>query len=145
MDDVHNTIILHPDHLISATVVADSFSCQRRAVLQDRIKATSDATKPQIYGHILHEIFQEAMKENCWEIGWLGNLIDRILIKYIESLFEINVGLSEAKDYLETKMPAVKEWAKTFLHVRPTVSPLILRWLVTSPLTIHVEWVDDGR
>ena len=57
VDDSDNMLILHPDHLISSTVVADSFTCLRRAVLQDRVKATNTANQYQVYGHILHEVF----------------------------------------------------------------------------------------
>ncbi|PTB76253.1 Dna2-domain-containing protein, partial [Trichoderma longibrachiatum ATCC 18648] len=64
VDDAQNLLILHPDQLISATVVADSFGCMRRAVLQDRVKATSEASPPLVYGTMLHEIFQEALLAN---------------------------------------------------------------------------------
>ncbi|WEW61569.1 DNA replication endonuclease-helicase Dna2 [Emydomyces testavorans] len=120
VDDANNMIILHPDHLISATVVADSFSCQRRAVLQDRIKATSDASKPQVYGHILHEVFQEAMKANRWELDWLKSLIETTLPKYLEQLYQIHMEPSEAAEYLQTKMPALRAWAEVFIHNQPT-------------------------
>lgn len=125
VDDANNMIILHPDHLISATVVADSFSCQRRAVLQDRVKATGGASKPQVYGHMLHEIFQEALKANRWDLNWLRDLIGRILPKYLESLYEIQMEPSEAASYLQTKMPALRDWAMSFLRNQPTVSVLI--------------------
>lgn len=139
--------MLHPDHLISATVVADSFSCQRRAVLQDRIKGSPDSTKPQVYGHIIHEIFQEAMKENRWDLIWLRGLIDRILGKYIESLYEINVELPEAAEYLVAKMPILKEWAGAFLHARPTVSslPLPFHFIPVSFLITSIGLLDHGR
>ena len=52
VDDANNMIILHPDHLISATVVADSFTCTRRAVLQDRVKATGGRGKtPSLWSY----------------------------------------------------------------------------------------------
>ncbi|KAK2737173.1 Tripartite DNA replication factor [Myotisia sp. PD_48] len=120
VDDENNAIVLHPDHLISATVVADSFACSRRAVLQDRTKATSQVTKPQVYGLLLHEIFQEAMKVNTWDLNWLGKLIDKILSNHIEDLFELNVEHSEAASYLAARMPALKDWARTFIRPLPT-------------------------
>ncbi|TPX20400.1 Tripartite DNA replication factor [Coccidioides immitis] len=125
VDDANNMIILHPDYLISATVVADSFTCQRRAVLQDRIKATSEASKPQVYGHILHEIFQEAMQANRWDFGCLRGLIDETLPKYLESLYEIQVDVPEAKAYLQAKIPALKAWAEVFLRCRPIHESII--------------------
>lgn len=122
VDDKQNMIILHPDHLLSATVVADSFTCPRRAVLQDRVKATSDPNRPQVYGHILHEIFQEAMKANRWDLDWLNSTIETVLPKYLESLYLIHVEIPEATEHLTSKMPMLKEWADSFVRSRPTVS-----------------------
>ena len=125
VDESQNLLILHPDHLISATVVADSFSCTRRAVLQDRVKATSEASEPQIYGHILHEIFQEAMKANRWDTEWLTTVIERIVTRYLETLFEINVELVRAVDYLKCKVADLQAWAEIFVTARPKVSLMI--------------------
>ncbi|CZT07936.1 related to DNA helicase [Rhynchosporium agropyri] len=89
VDDNVNLLILHPDHLISSTVVADSFGCTRRAVLQDRVKATSDSSAPLVYGTILHEIFQAAMLENRWDSEWLRELIDKTATRHMEDLYSI--------------------------------------------------------
>lgn len=121
VDNSQNMIILHPDHLISATVVADSFSCQRRAVLQDRVKSTSDASRPQVYGNILHDIFQKAMSENCWNFGWLKNLVARVLENHVENLYEIQVDIPEATKYVMSKIPSLRTWADTFMRYRPSV------------------------
>ncbi|KAK2755903.1 Tripartite DNA replication factor [Arachnomyces sp. PD_36] len=125
VDDSRNMVILHPDHLLSATVVADSFTCNRRAVLQDRVKATSDPSRPQVYGHILHEIFQEAMKANRWDLKWLNSTIEVVLGKYVESLYTIHVGMEEATEYLTSKMPALKAWADLFVRSRPTGESIV--------------------
>ena len=121
IDDAHNMLILHPDHLISATVVADSFSCTRRAVLQDRVKATNEANEPQVYGHMLHEIFQEAMKANRWDAEWLTTTIGAIAARFLENLFEINVELATAIEYLKSKVPELQSWAEVFVTARPKV------------------------
>ena len=114
-------LIVHPDHLISATVVADSFSCTRRAVLQDRVKATSEATKPLVYGQILHEIFQEAMRENRWDDKWMAMTIDKIATNHLEYLFEINVELVQAVEYLQSKVTELQAWAEMFISAKPKV------------------------
>ena len=79
VDDANNMIVLHPDHLISATVIADSFTCVRRAALQDRVKATSAAEKPQVYGHIIHAIFGEALTNNTFETQQLRDIVEKTL------------------------------------------------------------------
>jgi DNA replication ATP-dependent helicase Dna2 len=121
VDDNDNMLILHPDHLISALVVADSFGCLRRAVLQDRIKATSDPSPPQTYGTMLHEIFQEAMKANRWDTDWLNNTIDMITAQHIEDLYAIKLSIAQAVEHMRSKMPELQKWAATFVKSRPTV------------------------
>lgn len=120
IDDAENLIIVHPDHLISATVVADSFECIRRAVLQDRVKATSRSSEPSVYGSMLHEIFQEAMKANAWEQDSLNELVGKTVSKYLESLFELgHKDTNKAYEHLKSKMPEMSSWAKVFVKAKP--------------------------
>ena len=119
VDDDRHMLILHPDHLISATVVADSFGCIRRAVLQDRVKATNEASPPQIYGNILHEILQEAMSANRWDTEWLGQLIEALVLRHIESIYGIQLEFNQAVDYLKGKMPELQAWAALFINAQP--------------------------
>ncbi|THW52259.1 hypothetical protein D6D21_01022 [Aureobasidium pullulans] len=120
IDDAENLIIVHPDHLISATVVADSFECIRRAVLQDRVKATSRSSEPSVYGSMLHEIFQEAMKSNDWDQDSLNDLVGKTVGKYLESLFELgHEDTNKAFEHLKSKMPEMSSWAKVFVKAKP--------------------------
>lgn len=115
VDDTQNMVILHPDHLISATVVGDAITCLRRAVLQDRVKATSPPEKPQVYGHILHEVFQEAMTSNRWDMPNFKEIIERILPNYLEALYEIEVQVPDAVEQLMSKTPLMAAWAEMFV------------------------------
>lgn len=121
IDDVHNMLILHPDHLISSTVVADSFSCTRRAVLQDRVKATSESTAPLVYGTILHEIFQAAMIANRWDSEWLSDLIEKVATRHLEDLYTIQLQVPQAIEYLKSKMGELQSWAELFVSSKPNV------------------------
>lgn len=125
VDDAHNLLILHPDQLISATVVADSFGCMRRAVLQDRVKATSEPTPPLVYGTMLHEIFQEALLANRWDLRFLGTVIDRIMDKHVEDLYMIKVGMAVAKEHLLSKMTELGFWAKSFVSPQPKADAIV--------------------
>ncbi|XBQ92285.1 DNA replication endonuclease-helicase Dna2 [Aspergillus fumigatus] len=125
VDDAHNMIILHPDHLISATVVADSISCQRRAVLQDRIKNSSDISKPQVFGNIFHEFFQEAMKVNKWDLKSLRALVEAILVRHVEDLYLIQMTVPEAVEYMMSRVPALKGWAEVFLRPTPSAESIV--------------------
>ncbi|BCR82867.1 bifunctional ATP-dependent DNA helicase/ssDNA endodeoxyribonuclease DNA2 [Aspergillus chevalieri] len=120
VDDSQNMIILHPDHLISATVVSDSTSCQRRAVLQERIKYSGDIGKAQVFGNVFHEIFQEAMKKNRWDLSSLKSLATNVLSKHVEDLYIIQMTMAQAVEYVMGRIPALRSWAETFLRVKPT-------------------------
>ncbi|PQE17549.1 dna replication atp-dependent helicase dna2 protein [Rutstroemia sp. NJR-2017a BBW] len=119
VDDHSNLIILHPDHLISALTVADSFGCTRRSVLQDRIKATSESSPPLVYGTILHEIFQAAMLANRWDTPWLHEVIDVITKRHLEDLYTIKIHIPQAVEYLLSKMPELQAWAELFVSSKP--------------------------
>ena len=140
VDESQNLLILHPDHLISATVVADSFSCTRRAVLQDRVKATGEASEPQIYGHILHEIFQEAMIANRWDTEWLATVVERIATRYLETLFEMNVEFVRAVDHLKSKVTGLQSWAEIFVTAKPKVSLSIQKSKALLTLSSRMRW-----
>ena len=115
VNDADNMIILHPDHLISSTVIGDSFTCMRRAVLQDRVKVTSAASAPQVYGHILHEVFGHALRLNKWDQQTFREIIDKTLPSYIESLFEIGVRIPDVTEYLLGKQPDLSAWASVLV------------------------------
>ncbi|KAI9891825.1 MAG: Tripartite DNA replication factor [Vezdaea aestivalis] len=125
VDNDHGMIILHPDYLLSATVVADSFNCKRRAVLQDRVKATNEASQPQIYGHILHELFQEAIKNNKWDFKSLATFTETIVRRYIESIYDINLSLDEAIEHVQSKIPDLINWADKFISAKPKPGALM--------------------
>ncbi|EHK49853.1 hypothetical protein TRIATDRAFT_234113 [Trichoderma atroviride IMI 206040] len=114
-----------PEKLVSATVVADSFGCTRRAVLQDRVKATSEASPPLVYGTMLHEIFQEALLANRFDLGYLSELIDKNIEKHIEDLYTIKMGIAAAKEHLQSKMTELSYWAKSFVSSQPQADAIV--------------------
>ncbi|GAM83565.1 hypothetical protein ANO11243_015530 [Dothideomycetidae sp. 11243] len=120
IDDAANLLILHPDHLVSATAVADSFDCLRKAVLQDRVKATNVTSKATVYGTILHELFQIALQKNRWDVDWLHQQLVQLVVKYIEGLFEAGAqDTNEALEFLTAKMPELRDWASHFVRGTP--------------------------
>jgi len=125
IDNNKNLIILHPDQLISATVVADSFTCMRRAVLQDRVKAASDSSPALVYGTLLHEVFQSALMANRWDGKFLQSVVDSALKKHLEDLYVIRVSIDDARSYLMSKMPEMQSWAQTFVSATPKPNALV--------------------
>ena len=127
-------VILHPDFLVSSTVVADSFACVRKAVFQDRVKATGDISKPMVYGNILHSLFQIALEANDFSTAFLRRSIDSLVIQYVESLYVLKEQLYVATEYLLSKIHFIQEWAKLFVRKTPKVVHLhissFVLWLI---------------
>lgn len=119
-------LVVHPDHMLSATTVADSFDCTRKAVLQDRIKATGETSKAMIYGKILHEIFQQALGSNQWDDQFLSDLVERTVQAHVEGLWEL--GMQDtvlATEEIKAKMGELAAWAKVFVAPEPSNSSLV--------------------
>lgn len=122
LDDSNTSplLIVHPDHMISATTVADSFDCVRKAVLQDRIKATGETSKSMVYGKILHEVFQQSLIANCWGETFLFDLVEKTVQAHIEGLWEL--GMRDdvlAIEEVKAKMGELAAWAKVFIGEMP--------------------------
>lgn len=119
IDNSQNMIILHPDHLISSTVVADSFGCIRRAILQDRVKATGQSSAPQLYGTLMHSVFQEAMKLNAWDTDTLDRILTAVLPQHYETIAEISLNTNQIREHLSPRLLEMSSWAKVFVQKTP--------------------------
>lgn len=118
IDNARGLLIVHPDHLFSATVVADAFKCTRRAVLQDRIKATNEVSESQVFGHILHEVFQHVLAANQWDRAFLESTSRTVATRFAESLFELNMPIDICIESLLGKLDGLESWAKRFVTAR---------------------------
>ncbi|KAK6531374.1 Tripartite DNA replication factor [Arthrobotrys megalospora] len=119
IDNSQNMLILHPDILLSATAVADSFDCIRLATLKERVKAISDASQWSVYGNILHEVFQVALSANDFSTPFLEKEISRILSAQMGNLYAVRVTPAMAVDHLRTQLPYLQDWAKLFVSAKP--------------------------
>jgi DNA replication ATP-dependent helicase Dna2 len=119
-------LIVHPDHMLSATTVADSFDCLRKAVLQNLIKATGETSKAMVYGSILHEIFQVALSSNQWDTSFLDSTIEKTIQAHVEGLWELGMrDLNLAVEEIKAKMAEMAAWASAFVAEQPSDTALV--------------------
>jgi DNA replication ATP-dependent helicase Dna2 len=121
IDNTTGFLILHPDNLVSSTHVADSFKCLRRAVLQDQIKATTETSKPLIYGSIIHELFQQALLKMDFTTPHLEAVLADLVVRYIEKLYCIGLPPEHATIELREKLPLLQMWAQLFVAPNPSM------------------------
>uniref|UniRef100_A0A2N9F1V3 DNA replication ATP-dependent helicase/nuclease n=1 Tax=Fagus sylvatica TaxID=28930 RepID=A0A2N9F1V3_FAGSY len=91
VDRDNNFIIVHPDILVSGTRVAGSFSCPRRAVLDERLKCSEYSTAALI-GTLLHQIFQAGLMKEIPTIKFLEEYA-RVVIDIEEMAWAPKYGL----------------------------------------------------
>ncbi|KAG4305313.1 hypothetical protein PORY_001483 [Pneumocystis oryctolagi] len=97
VDNYNSLVILNPDYLISCTSVASSYSCIRKTIIREKVKIVSDVSKSQIYGKILHCLFQLCLESNDFK-----------------SLDEVGENIENAMEYIYQKFPNLQEWASRY-------------------------------
>lgn len=56
-------LVIHPDELISPTLVSENVKCSRLAVLQSRMGSTGLSSKPAVIGTLRHDLFERCLQE----------------------------------------------------------------------------------
>ena len=109
-------LITHPKVLISTTTIVQSISCQRKSILAQRYNRAGEfsAAKAMLLGSILHETFQDAVKNQTFD---LENL--KILGQHhcnISLLQQLLNETSSEKLYKEVSdyLPSIALWFKTY-------------------------------
>ncbi|KAH6597528.1 hypothetical protein BASA50_004445 [Batrachochytrium salamandrivorans] len=110
-------IIVHPDHLVTVTAISESFSCLRRAILKSKVKFRS-TNASIVFGNIVHELFQEALRQHNFSVDFLKRICITLLSKNIDELYAISMSEECALEELYKMMAPMREWADTFLHKR---------------------------
>lgn len=119
VDNSHFFIILNPDFLVSCTSVATSYSCTRKTILQERIKMTSDVSVSQIYGKILHCLFQLCLENNNFTLSFLKEKTEYLILNNLEFLNEMGESIERAMIHISKKFPNLQEWASRYFIDTP--------------------------
>ncbi|KAK3078639.1 hypothetical protein LTS18_007002, partial [Coniosporium uncinatum] len=72
-----------------------------------------------MYGNILHELFQEAMRVNRWDTEYLETLIQSIVPMHYETIAEIELNVNQVVEHLRSKLPEIQAWAEMFVRAKP--------------------------
>ena len=120
MDNSVGFMVLHPDTLISGTVVSDSISCIRRSVLSNRVKFATDRSTALLYGCMLHEVFQMGLLGG-FEEEKVEEYAREVIGKSMEDLWCLGESESVALAQLQEMVPRFREWASSYLGDSPSV------------------------
>ena len=113
-----NFLIVYPNVLLTATTVAGSFHCLRRAVLSSFISVSQDSIY-SLLGQMRHRLFvygsslplpSDSRLFVPQLIQSLHQYILSLLRECIQSIYEINVSIREIYEELHASIPGVIEW-----------------------------------
>lgn len=114
-------LIVNPDRLITCTNIADSFNCQRKVVLRDRIRPAGESNKFIIYGCILHDVFEDALASGDFsEITLKTNITHLVRDVYDEDITLLKLLQQEVLDELFGRIPALQQWQSLYYNPTPS-------------------------
>ncbi|KAJ8097793.1 DNA replication factor Dna2-domain-containing protein [Lipomyces tetrasporus] len=125
IDNKNGILIVHPDSLVSSTIVAEYFYCARKSILAYRIKSPTDVNRSTVYGTIIHELFQECMSKSNFTIEHMDNVLEEILPRHIEKLFFLDEPLPAAREHVREKFDIIQRWAANFVSLRPQANGIL--------------------
>uniref|UniRef100_A0A803LIK9 DNA replication ATP-dependent helicase/nuclease n=1 Tax=Chenopodium quinoa TaxID=63459 RepID=A0A803LIK9_CHEQI len=108
-----NLLVIQPNLLLSGTRVAGSFSCPRRAVLDERLKCGESSTAA-LTGTLLHQIFQAGLLMESPTIESLQEFAKIVLQKHIEGLYACGVHEKDMRETLNDAIPRICNWIGLF-------------------------------
>ncbi|OVA14827.1 DNA replication factor Dna2 [Macleaya cordata] len=124
VDHANNLLIVHPDILLSGTRVAASFSCPRRAVLDERLKCNEHSTAALV-GVMLHQIFQAGLVREHPTKEFLEEYARVVLHKNLESMYACGVNESDMHTTLIEAIPKLLNWLISFKNSQESRVPTV--------------------
>ncbi|OQV15942.1 DNA replication ATP-dependent helicase/nuclease DNA2 [Hypsibius exemplaris] len=137
IDDNHNFLILHPDTLISPTLIGGAGYCKRKALLQEMIR--SETTMEMFVGTLVHDLMQRTAvaisrvartnggqpTESSAEI-LTGLLRDP---RYRQDMYTLELTTEEITKIASSFLPNIEKWAWTEFRKAGLVIADIEEWI----------------
>jgi DNA replication ATP-dependent helicase Dna2 len=122
---LENLLIHHPDTLLTPSLLASAPNCQRRPLVTALVRALSPPTPALVYGTVLHDVFQQCLRERRWDAPWIEARVDTALSMVFGDLVRAGVTLSVAKDEILRRAAGVETFGERYIGDHPKVTPSI--------------------
>ncbi|TKY49761.1 DNA replication ATP-dependent helicase/nuclease DNA2 [Spatholobus suberectus] len=143
IDHDKNFLIVHPDILVSGTrVVAGSFSCPRRTVLDERLKY-NDYSTAALTGTMLHQIFQAGLTKDNPTVNFMEDYAEVVLQRNIESLYACGVNENDVRKTLSDAIPRMLSWIMQFKNMEERKNPSVNFGFDDGPKNVGISEVID--
>ncbi|KAI9912360.1 hypothetical protein PsorP6_005929 [Peronosclerospora sorghi] len=112
VDNTQHLVVLHPDILVSPTRVTTSFSCLRRAILQETCAVTHPTAQSAFIGTLKHDLFEKALVNGLDTIKMLQAEAKHIVQSNIVGLVECGVNEETALQELKNVIQDFFKWIR---------------------------------
>ncbi|CAG8692322.1 26001_t:CDS:2, partial [Dentiscutata erythropus] len=112
-------VVVNPDVLISATSVADSFTCMRKDILRERFNGNFCINSSTAYGSLFHELIQSCLIQNNFTSQFLEGEISKVVKRSIERLYSADLNENDVIGELIDAIPTIRAWADKFIGEVP--------------------------
>ncbi|KAL7430717.1 hypothetical protein ACHAXM_002466 [Skeletonema potamos] len=112
--DDHDDLVLviHPDELITPTLVSEAVKCPRLAVLQSRLGSTGLSAKSAVIGTLRHDLFERCLREKDTSRRSAALFTREIIRNNAEAL--VGCGITDRKEAFSEVMKTLPQITSFF-------------------------------
>lgn len=121
----HNLLVWNPDILLSATLVSDTISCDRRSVLKTKLDFPGEYNVFLLVGEIVHCVFQYVLKEHFCSMELMQQEMERQLQDNMLTILTIGETTASVRAQVMEHLPYINTWFELYVKERPSSSASI--------------------
>ena len=106
-DDDDLVLVIHPDELITPTLISEAVQCPRLAVLQQRLGSTGLSSRSAVIGTLRHDLFERCLQERTASRQAAAVFIRQIIRNNAESL--VGCGITDQRDAFSEVMKTLPQ------------------------------------
>ncbi|RDD47872.1 DNA replication ATP-dependent helicase/nuclease DNA2 [Trichoplax sp. H2] len=124
-----NLIITDSDCLVSGTSISTATKCLRRAVLDELFKVghieadqgVDKRSEVMLFGTMLHDLFEMAMRNKSFSRPSLQKYIDEILVqpKYLRDMYRLGCNEQSVSEIMQEQISSIEQWASRYVRDVP--------------------------
>ena len=99
--------MIHPDELITPTLISEAVTCPRLSVLQQRLGSAGLSARSAVIGTLRHGLFERCLQEHTASCQAAAVFTRQILRNIAESL--VGCGITDQKDAFSAVMKTLPE------------------------------------
>ncbi|KAK7049300.1 DNA replication endonuclease-helicase Dna2 [Paramarasmius palmivorus] len=120
-----NTIILHPDILLTATALSTAAHCRRKPLLLGLVRSSSEVSPALVWGNMLHTVFQTSLNAKRWDEAWLDEQIEQVVRDNLMDLVHISTDAEQAKREVKSRAKGIQTFFDRYLSLNPKTEAIL--------------------